>query len=89
MENHAENMHQRLFPDPFLTLVNNPKKPLHVRNSFKNKKEDYQKALKKFISFFLLNPVPFNEQSYLKQEGPGTNDQSLFRLHNEFRKIHL
>ena len=37
MENYAENVHQRLFPDPFLTLVNNPKKPLHSRNSFKNK----------------------------------------------------
>ena len=24
-------------PDPFLTLVNHPKKPLHARNSFKNK----------------------------------------------------
>ena len=35
--NHAENVHQRLFPDPFLTLVNNPKMPLHARNSFKNK----------------------------------------------------
>ena len=31
-------------------------------------KEDYQKALKKLISFFLLNPVPFNGQSYQKQE---------------------
>ena len=37
LENHAENVHQRLFPDPFLTLVNNPKKPLHARNFFNNK----------------------------------------------------
>ena len=50
-------------------------------------KEDHQKALKKLISFFLWNPVPFNEQSYLKQKKPGTSDQSLFRLKNEFRKI--
>ena len=30
-------MHQKLVPDPFLILANNPKQPLHVRNSFKNK----------------------------------------------------
>ena len=52
-------------------------------------KEDYQKALKKLISFFLSNPVPFNGQSYLKQKGSGTSDQSLFRLKNEFTKIPL
>ena len=32
--NYAENMHQKLDPDPLLILVNDPKKPLHVRNSF-------------------------------------------------------
>ena len=52
-------------------------------------KEDYQKALKKVTSFFLLNPVPFNRQNYQKQKGPGTSDQSLFRLQNKFRKIPL
>ena len=91
MENHAENVYQRLFPDPFLILVNKPKKPLHARNSFKNEilKEDYQKALKKLISFFLSNPVPFNEQSYLKQKRSRTSEQALFRLQNNFRKIPL
>ena len=49
-------------------------------------KEDYQKALKKVISFFLSNPVPFNRQNYQKQKGPGTSDQSLLRLRNKFRK---
>ena len=39
------------------------------------------KTLKKL---FLLNPVPFNGQSYQKQKGPGTSDQSLFRLQNKF-----
>ena len=34
MENHAENVHQKLAPDPFLILLNNP---LHARTSFKNK----------------------------------------------------
>ena len=52
-------------------------------------KEDYQKPLKKLTSFFLPNPVPFNVESYQKQKGPGTSDQSLLRLQNMFRKIPL
>ena len=52
-------------------------------------KEDYQKALKKLTLFFLWNPVPFNGQNYQKQKGPGTSDQSFFRLQNKFRKIPL
>ena len=52
-------------------------------------KEDYQKAFKKFISFFLSNSVSFIGQSYLKQKRSGTSDQLLFRLLNKFRKIPL
>ena len=52
-------------------------------------KKVYQKALKKSTIFFLLNPVPFNGQSYQKQNGPGTSDQSLFRLRSKFRKFSL
>ena len=52
-------------------------------------KEDYQKAFKKLTLFFLSNPVPFNGQSYQKQKGPGTSDQSLFRLQKKGRKIPL
>ena len=52
-------------------------------------KKDYQKALRKLILSFLLNPVPFNGQSYQKQKGSGTSDQSLFRSQNKFRKIPL
>ena len=52
-------------------------------------KEDYQQALKKLILFFLSNPVPFDGQSYQKQKGPGTSEQSLFRLQNKFREIPL
>ena len=51
--------------------------------------EDYQKAIKKLTLFFLSNPVPFNVQSYHKQKGPGTSDQSLFRLQKKFRKMPL
>ena len=47
------------------------------------------KTFKKLTLIFLLNPVPFNEQSYKKQMGPGTSDQSLFRLQNGFTKISL
>ena len=36
-KNHAENVHQKLVPDPILILVNNPKEQLYARNSFKNK----------------------------------------------------
>ena len=52
-------------------------------------KEDYQKALKKLKIFFMSNLVAFNGQSYQKQKGPGTSNQSLFRLQNKFRKIAL
>ena len=34
-KNHAENMQQKLVPDFFIILVNNPKQPLHTRHSFK------------------------------------------------------
>ena len=37
-KNHAENMHQKSAPDPFLILLNNPKRSLHAGNSFENKK---------------------------------------------------
>ena len=32
-----QKMCNKASPDPFLILVNNPKEPLHARNSFKNK----------------------------------------------------
>ena len=90
MENHAENLHQKLVADRFLYLVNNPKQLLHARNYFKNTSlKDYQKALKKLTSFFLSNPVPINGEDYEKQKEPGTSDQSLFKLQNELRKSPL
>ena len=45
------------------------------------------KPFKKLTLFFLSNPVPFNGQSYKKQKGLGTSDQSLFRLQNKLTKI--
>ena len=47
-------MHQKLIPDPFLILVNNPKQPLHARNSFTNQifwKRIYKKLLKSQLYF--------------------------------------
>ena len=44
---------------------------------------------KKLTLFFLVNPVLFKGQSYQKQKGPGTSDQSFFRLQNKSRKIPL
>ena len=34
--------------------------------------------------FFLLYPVPFNQQNYAKQKGPETTDQLLFKLQSKF-----
>ena len=47
------------------------------------------KTLKKVNFIFSFEPSPFNGQNYQKQKGPGTSDQSLFRLRNKFRKIPL
>ena len=55
-------MHQKLVPDSFVILLNNPKQPLHARNSFRKKdilKEDYQKPFKMLTLFFSFKPSPF------------------------------
>ena len=64
-KNHAENVHQKLAPEPFLILLNNPKQRLHAGNSSENKKfwkMIIKKTLKKSTLFFLLNPVHFNDK---------------------------
>ena len=75
-------------PGPLFYYGKQPKQPLHARNYFKNifiSKGGLSKPLK--LTFFsLLNPVLFNGQTHQKQKGPGTSDQSLFRLQNKFRK---
>ena len=52
---------------------------MHPRSSFEKKffEEDYQKTLKKIISFF-PKPSPFYGQDYEKQRGPGTSYQRFF-----------
>ena len=79
-------MQQKLVPDQFIILVNNPKQLLHAKNSFKSK-IFWKRIIKKL--FFLSNLVPFNRQNCRKQKGPGSSDQSLFRLQNKFRRIPL
>ena len=55
--------------------------------------KELSKSLKKifyiFFNIFFSNLVPFNRQSYQKQNGSGTSDQSLFRLQNKFKNIPL
>ena len=60
-KNHAKNVHQKLAPDPFLILLNSQKKPLHTRNSFKNKcfERGLSKTLKKVKFIFSFDPRPF------------------------------
>ena len=36
MKNHVENVHPKLVRNSILIFVNNPKQPLHARNSFKS-----------------------------------------------------
>ena len=49
------------------------------------------KSLKQgnFIFSFERSPFQYTKLSKTKGKGPGTSDQSLFRLRNKFRKIPL
>ena len=81
MENSYRKCAPKLVPDPFLILVNNPEQPLHARNSFKKRYFE--------LYFFFRTQSLFDGKSYQKQKGPGTSDQSLFRVQSKFRKIPL
>ena len=86
MKNHAENVHQKLAPGSFFILVNNPKQ---ILLKIRYLERGLSKTLQKVNFIFSFKPIPFNVQSYQKQKGPGTSDQSLFRLPNKFTKIYL
>ena len=60
-KNHAQNVHQMLAPDPFLILLNNPKQPLHARNSLKIRysEKGLSKSIKKVKFIFSFKPSPF------------------------------
>ena len=54
-------------PRPLLKFGKYPKRAVACKKLFlkyDTLKEDYQKTLKKLISFFLSNTLPFNGQSY-------------------------
>ena len=58
---YAENMQQKLVPDIFIILVNNPKQPLHARNFFKVRffERRLSKSHKKGNFIFSFEPSPF------------------------------
>ena len=82
-------MHEKLILESVLILVNNPKLYCMQDSILKINilKGDYQKAFTKLTLFFLLNPVPFNED-YENQKDQ-SSDQWLSRLQSKFRKIPL
>ena len=55
-EKTMQKIPQKLIPDPFLILVNNPKQPLHARNSFTNR-IFWKRIIKKFkkVNFTFLS----------------------------------
>ena len=65
-------MQQKLVPDLFIILVNNPKQPLHVRNYFKSTifEQGLSKSLKKgnFIFFFQTQSLSIGTQSLILHE---------------------
>ena len=75
-------MHQKLVPDSFLfwQITQSSHCLQEIILKIRICERGLSKTLKKFTVFFLLNPFPFNKQSYEKQKGPGPSDQSLFRL---------
>ena len=73
-------MQQRLFPDPLLTLVNNPKE---IFLKIKYFESGLPKSLKKVNFVFFYRAQSNLMDSYLKQKGSGTSDQSLFGLQNK------
>ena len=59
------NVHHKLVPDPLLILVNNPKQPLHARNSFKSKmfrNRIIKNPLKSQLYFFFLTQSLFMDK---------------------------
>ena len=52
-------------------------------------KDEYHKVFTQLSLLFLTNPVHFNVQIIPKTKGPGTSDQTLFRLQSKFRRIPL
>ena len=65
-KNHAENVLQKQVLDLFIILVNNPKQPLHIRNSLKSKIFGKSKSLKKGNFMFSFEPSPLQQTKLSK-----------------------
>ena len=71
MENHAENVLQKLVPDIFFILVNNPKQPFNARDSFKNKifwKGIIKNLLKKLTLFIFFRIQSLSVDKVIKNK---------------------
>ena len=64
-------MHQNLVPDPFLILINNPKHPLHARNSLRVRyfERGLSNSFKKVYFIFSFKPSPFKNKIMKKTRG--------------------
>ena len=64
-------MHEKLFSDSILILVNKIKQQLQAENSLNTRylERGLSESLKNLTLFFLLSPVLFNGQDYEKQKG--------------------
>ena len=83
MEKSCKRCAPKASPRPIFNFGKQPKTAIACKKFFWKYdilKEGYQKPFKKSTLFFLPNPVPFNVESYQKQKGPGTSDQSLLRI---------
>ena len=82
-------MYQKLTPDTFLILLNNPKQPWKKLFKIRCFERGLWKCLAKFNFIFSFEPVPFDWESYQKQKGSETSDQLLFWLWNKFKSSPL
>ena len=78
-------MRQKLVPDPFFILVNNPNSH-YMQEIFKIRYlvMGLSKTFLKVNLLFLSNAVPFNGQSYQKQKGRVVALQVTKQVHKNF-----
>ena len=88
-EKYAENVHQKLVPDPFLILVSSPKQLMYAETLLKIRYFERRLSKKplKVNLLFTLHAVHFYGQDFEKQKGSENIYQSLIRLESMFRKI--
>ena len=90
MEKSCRKCEPKASPRPLFYFGKQPKTAIACRKLFKEEdilKGDYQRPLKRLTLCFLLNPVPFNGQSYRKQKGLRTSDHSLLSRSSSSQKF--